>query len=422
MKNETSSKNRGLLKICLLSYRSNPHSGGQGIYIKRLSRALRDLGHTVDVVSGPPYPKLDTDIPVFNIPGLDLYNPENMFRMPTFRELCDPVNFVEWVGVSTMGFPEPYTFGLRARKFLGDKYQNYDLVHDNQSLSYGLLTMRSHIPTIATIHHPITVDRKFDIESVRTPWKKLKRMRWYSFIGMQKKVSRQLSHIITVSECSKNDISRDFNVSKKNIRIVSNGIDTDLFFPIPDIKREKNQLIVTNSADAPLKGLEHLLRAVAKVSKTHAVKLRIIGTPKKNGFTIRLIKELQIGELVTFTGRVTNKRFVQEYARSSIAVVPSLYEGFGLPSGEAMACGLPVISTTGGALPEVVGDSGILVPPADSEALARAIIDLLDNPQRAKVLGRSGLKRVQTLFTWEKTAQKTVAVYREAIRDHRRFQ
>jgi glycosyltransferase involved in cell wall biosynthesis len=236
---------------------------------------------------------------------------------------------------------------------------------------------------------------------------------------MQKRVSRKLSHIITVSKTACNDIARDFHISTSRFRVVPNGIRTDLFYPIPDIAREKNQLIVTNSADMPLKGLYYLLRAVAKVAQTQPVKLTIVGSAHKNGYSRRLIQQLGIGDLITYTGRISNDRFVRLYAKATAAVIPSVYEGFGLPVGEAMACGVPVISTTGGALPEVVGDAGILVPPADHHALADAILKILQQPQLAQKLSHAGYQRVQQHFTWMKAAQKTVNVYREAIRGHR---
>jgi glycosyltransferase involved in cell wall biosynthesis len=393
------------LRICLLSYRCNPHCGGQGVYLKNLSRALKDLGHQVEVIAGPPQPNLDSDIPVYQPPCLDLYNPDNLFRMPSLKELLEPINLIEWLGVSTMGFPEPFTFGLRARQFLRNKRHNYDIVHDNQGLSYGLMT----------------VDRKIAVRSAPTIWKKMQQWRWYSFVGMQKRVSRTLSHIITVSKTASIDISRDFNISPDRFIIIPNGIRTDLFYPIPEISREKNRLIVTNSADMPLKGLYFLLRAVSKVAQTHPVKLTVVGTPQKNGYSRALIQKLGIENLITFTGRIANEQFVREYARAAAAVVPSVYEGFGLPVGEAMACAVPVISTTGGALPEVVGDAGILVPPADHHALANAIVTILDQPQLAQKLGRAGYQRVHQHFTWLKAAEKTVAAYRETIYDHGRF-
>ena len=410
------------LRICLLSYRSNPHCGGQGVYLNNLSRALKALGHDVDVVSGPPDPKLDDAIPVSYLPGLDLYNPEDPFRMPTVKELADPINLLEWLGVSSMGFPEPFTFGLRAYRFLKSKIHKYDVIHDNQSLSYGIWAINRLKPTVATIHHPITVDRRIAVRSETSPWKKLKQWRWYSFIGMQKRVARRLSHFITVSKAAKKDISRDFKISGGRFRIVPNGINTDVFYPVSGVERENNRIIVTNSADIPLKGLNYLLCAVAEIATNRSVRLVVVGQPKKNGTIRGLINKLGIEKSVQFTGRIDNWEYVHEYARASMAVVPSVYEGFGLPAGEAMACGVPVISTTGGALPEVVGDAGILVPPADSGALKRAITTLLDNPAQANQIGRQGFKRVQQNFTWEKAAEKTVTAYREAIRDHCRFQ
>jgi glycosyltransferase involved in cell wall biosynthesis len=409
------------LKICLLSYRCDPHCGGQGVYLQNLSRALKALGHKVEAVVGPPQPKLDSGITVHQPPSLDLYNPDNLFRMPSLRELSQPINLIEWLGVSTMGFPEPYTFGLRTRRFLRNKRQRYDIVHDNQGLAYALITIKNWLPTIATVHHPVTIDRKIAIRSASNIWKKMQQWRWYSFIGMQKRVARRLSHIITVSKTASKDISRDFNISPDRFRIIPNGISTDLFYPIPEISREKNRLIVTTSADMPLKGLYYLLRAIATVAQTCPVKLTVVGIPNKNGYSQRLIQQLGIGKLITFTGRIANEQFVREYARATAAVVPSVYEGFGLPVGEAMACAVPVISTTGGALPEVVGDAGLLVPPADHQALAKAILDILQQPQLAKRLGRAGYRRVLQHFTWEKAAEKTVAVYREAIGEHGRF-
>jgi glycosyltransferase involved in cell wall biosynthesis len=386
-----------------------------------LSRALKDLGHHVEVVSGPPIPQLDKDIKLFQLPGLDLYNPDDLFRMPSLKELSDPINLIEWLGVSTMGFPEPFTFGLRAYRFLRKRRHEYDIVHDNQSLSYGIKSIKEYIPTIATIHHPITVDRDLAVRTASSFWQKMKQMRWYSFIGMQKRVARTLSHIITVSQSAKNDIRKNFGIPPERFKVIPNGINTDLFYPVPEIRREKGRIIVTSSADTPIKGLRYLLEAVAEISKTLDVRLVIVGTVKKNGDIEKLIKNLGINERITFTGRIDNEAFVQQYARASLAIVPSVYEGFGFPAGEAMACGLPVVSTTGGALPEVVGDGGILVPPANSRELVNAITELLENPEQAEKMGRAGFNRVHHRFSWKRAAEMTVAAYRETIRDYHRF-
>jgi len=408
------------LKICLLSYRSNPHCGGQGVYIKNLSRSLKDLGHQVDILSGPPVLMGDNGIKIHYLPGLDLYNPDNLFRVPSLKELIDPINLIEWLGVSTMGFPEPYTFGQRAYKWLRKTVDRYDIIHDNQSLSYGVRSIGRLAPTIATIHHPITVDRDLAVRTAATFWKKLKEMRWYSFIQMQKRVAKAFSHIITVSKHSRKDISSEFKIPAGRFRIVPNGVDTTLFYPMPEVEREKNRIIVTNSADTPLKGLHYLLRAVSVLSKTRKVNLVVIGAPKKNGDIETFTRDLGIGDRVTFTGRIDHKEFVTQYARAAVAVIPSVYEGFGLPAIEAMACAVPVVSTTGGALPEVVGNAGVLIPPKNESALVGAISEIFDNPQRACQLGRAGYKRVQEHFTWKKAAEKTVRAYRETIRDFNR--
>lgn len=407
------------LRICLFTYRGNPTCGGQGVYIKRLSRALADLGHEVDVVSGPPYPVLDDDITLHKLPSLDLYNPDDLFRVPSMSELASPVNLIEWLSVSSGGFPEPFTSGIRIWDFMRKNARSYDIFHDNQCLAYGLLGIKAiGIPTIATIHHPITVDRDVEVKSMDVWWKKLKVMRWYSFIGMQKRVSRKLSHIITVSEASKDDISREFAIPPHKFRVVANGINTDIFHPAPGVKREDNQIMVTNSADTPLKGLRYLIEAVASIRRKRNVTLTVIGKPKENGAIERLVKNLGAHEFITFTGRIPDDEFATYYAKTTMAVVPSIYEGFGLPAGEAMACRVPVISTTGGALPEVVGDAGILVRPGDAEALENAIIDLLDDPAKRERLADAGYERVKKLFTWHSTAKQVVDVYREAIDAH----
>jgi glycosyltransferase involved in cell wall biosynthesis len=411
-------KNRqgSLLRICLMTYRGNPTCGGQGVYIKYLSRALKGLGHEVDVLSGPPYPELDEGIALHKIPGLDLYNPDHLFKVREVRELSSPVNQFEFLSMCLGGFPEPFTFGIRAHRYLRRGRNGYDIIHDNQSLSYGLLDIaRSGYPTVATIHHPITVDRDTEVDAAGSWLRRMKVRRWYSFLTMQKRVSRRISNIITVSECSKRDIGREFRLPADRFHVVPNGINADFFYPLEGVKRRDDMILVTNSADTPLKGLRYLLEAVADIRRKRKIRVVVIGTPKKDGVIERLIADLSLGDTVQFTGRIAYEEFARYYAEATMAVIPSLYEGFGMPAGEAMACGVPVISTSGGALPEVVGDAGILVPPGDATALRDAITALLDDPERRRSLGEAGLARVRNSLTWRHAAQKTVEVYREAI-------
>ncbi|MBF0243108.1 MAG: glycosyltransferase family 4 protein [Desulfamplus sp.] len=409
------------LKIGLISYRSNPHCGGQGVYVRNLAQALSDLGHSVEVIAGPPDPLLVGDVKLTMLQTLDLYNPNDLFRTPKLHELVDPINLVEWLGVSSMGYPEPLTFGMRAKRYLKEnKFRGYDIIHDNQSLSYGILSISKHLPVTATIHHPMTVDRRIAVKSTRSIVQKFKQIRWYSFIGMQKYVARRLPKIVTVSEFSKQDISREFAIPKERFITIPNGINTELFRPLEQIKRESNRIIVTNSADTPLKGLYYLLHAIKAVSKERPVKLIVIGSPKKDGKVERLIKNLELKEIVDFTGRVDERRFIEEYAKATIAVVPSLYEGFGLPVGEAMACKIPVICTTGGALPEVAGDAAEIVPTENSNALKNAIISLLDSPAKREKMAQAGYDRVMKNYTWQATAIKTVQAYREVINSYKK--
>jgi glycosyltransferase involved in cell wall biosynthesis len=303
-----------------------------------------------------------------------------------------------------------------------EKVGDYDVVHDNQCLAYGLLRIQDlGFPLVATIHHPIMVDRDAELQSVRWWWKKLKVRRWYSFVGMQKKVSKNLSHVITVSEQSKQDVAKEFAIPIQRLHVVPNGIDTDMFRPLPDVKRDENRIITTTSSDVPIKGLRYLLEAVASIAKERSINVTVVGTPRNDKGVGKLVRKLGLDRFVEFTGRIEDKDFAPYYARATLAVVPSLYEGFGFPAGEAMACKTPVVSTTGGALPEVVGDAGVLVPPGDAKALEQAIVSLLDDSERRDRLGEEGFRRVHENFTWKRAAERMVAVYREAMNANGRF-
>ena len=406
------------LRIGLISYRSNPHCGGQGVYIRHLSHALSDLGHRVEVIAGPPDPLVNAGVNLTMLDTLDLYNPENLFRTPRIEELKNIINLIEWLDICAMGYPEPMTFGMRVKRYMKGRTKSYDIIHDNQSLSYGVLSLAQDLPLTATIHHPMTVDRRLAVKTTRSFYKKVKALRWYSFIGMQKRVARRIPSIITVSDSSKTDIAKEFKIPASRFKTIPNGIDLDNFFPLDHVKKKSGHLIVTNSADMPLKGLYHLFYAIKGVLKHRDVSLTVIGTPKKNGGIENLVKKLDLARHIDFTGRIDHQRFVREYAKAQIAVVPSMYEGFGLPVGEAMACRVPVISTTGGALPEVAGDAAKLVPPGDAKALEKAIIELLDDEKQRENLACRGYERVTNEFTWEKCAIRTAQVYQEVINDY----
>ena len=407
------------LHVGLLSYRTNPYSGGQGVYVRHLASHLQALGHRVTVVSGPPRPELPAGVGLIHLPGLDLYDPDNPFRLPRAGELVDPVNLLEWLGVASGGFPEPLTFGLRVARLFAAAPPAFDVLHDNQSLSYGLLRLRRRIPLVATVHHPLSLDRRWAVRAERSPVRKLQRWRWYSCIGMQRRVARRIPHLIAVSQAARRDFAREYRIDPGRMRVIPNGIDTDTFRPLAGVPREPGRILVTHSADIPMKGLAVLLRAIAGIGRP--VRLVVVGEFREAGENAHLAAALGLSGRLEIAGRLGREELVRQYARAWAAVVPSLYEGFGFPAGEAMACAVPVVATTAGALPEVVGEAGLLVPPGEAAPLGRALRRLLDDPGAARRLGEAGRERVLRLFSWRRAAADTAAVYREAIRDHRRF-
>lgn len=412
------------LRICFLTYRGNPHCGGQGVYTRHLTRELAALGHVVDVWSGPPYPRLDDGVSLRQIPSLDLWNPEAFFRRPGFAELRDPINLVEWLSTITGGFPEPITFSRRVARLHRrlPPAARYDVVHDNQCLGDGLLELQRRVPLVATIHHAITIDRNIAFEAAQTGFQRIGVNRWYSFIPKQKRVASRLNCVTTVSHASAADIERELGVDRTHMRIVENGVDLDVFRPRPEVERRPDVVMTTISATAPLKGFRFLLEAFAAVrAERPRATLKVVGQDGHKG-TNRRIAELGLTGAVQFTGPLNDHEIARAYAEATLAVVPSLYEGFGLPAAEAMACEVPVVSTSAGALPEVVGpdgEAGVLVPPASSKDLATAIGQLLDAPERRRTMGVAGRKRVQSLFTWRRAAERVTEIYRDQIERRR---
>ena len=406
------------LKICLLSYRSNPRSGGQGVYIKFLSKALADLGHQVDVISSEPFPELDSRVKLIKIFGLNLFEKENHVTALRFKHLFSFTDFFEWLSMLTGGFAEPYTFGRRVLKYLKRNNSDYDIIHDNQSLCYALISLKKKgWPVIATIHHPISLDLKIAIEHEERWQYKLLINRWHYFLRMQKDVARKIDQVVTVSESSKNDIAKDFEVTRENIAVVYNGVDTEIFRPLPQIERTSETIMTTTSSDSPLKGLTFLLKAVAELTEEFQnLHLNILGRVNDGGTAARLIKELKLDTKVSFFSDISTSEIVELYARAACAVVPSLYEGFGFPAGEAMACEVPVVSTNGGALPEVVGEAGLIVEAGDHGALAKSIAYLLRNPDLRGEYGKKGRNRMIQKFSWYRCAKQMESIYVRSLR------
>ena len=406
------------LRLAYLTYRGKPHVGGQGVYTRHLTKALVDLGHHVEVFSGQPYPVLDERVPLHRLASLDLFNDHYPGRFPAYWELKRREDLLEVAQFSLGVFPEPLAFSYRALRALTPRVGDFDLVHDNQCLGYGILAIEKRFPTIATLHHPITRDRMLEMDKAPTRRKRWSVGRWYSFVGMQGRVASRLPRIVVVSENSINDIHTDMGVPLDRMRLVPVGVDADLFRPLPGTGRIPGRLITTASADVALKGLSYLLEAVAKLrTERDDVSLTIIGRPKP-GRSMDLIDALELSSCVDFVSGVSDERIVELYAEAELAVVPSLYEGFSLPAIEAMATGTALVATDGGALPEVTGTDGETVLSCrvgDVDALAAAIRRGLDDPELRARVGAAGRRRVVERWTWRRCAELTVDQYREVL-------
>lgn len=409
------------MRVALLSYRSKPHCGGQGVYVRHLSRELVALGHQVEVFSGQPYPELDEGVGLTKVPSLDLYREPDPFRTPKLSEFRDRVDVEEVLTMWSAGFPEPKTFSARVARVLAGRRGEFDIVHDNQVLGYGMLAIeRMGFPLITTIHHPITFDRKIDLAAADNWRRRLTLRRWYGFLRMQGKVARQLKRILTVSESSRRDIVADFGVAPDVLRVIPLGVD-DVFVP-PSRPRVPGRLLAMASADAPMKGISTLLEAFAKLRTERELELVLITKPQPGGRTEQLIEALDLGDHVRFVHGISDAELVEIMGSAEVACVPSLYEGFSLPTAELMACETPLVVSRAGAIPEVVGPDGgcaDLVPPGDAEALAAAVAALLDDPQRRERMGRAGRQRVQQHFSWRAVAVATAQAYQEVIDAHR---
>jgi glycosyltransferase involved in cell wall biosynthesis len=404
----------GPLRVCLLSYRSKPHCGGQGIFLRHISRELAALGHHVEVYSGQPYPELEPGPRLIELPSLDLYRDDDPFRTPHLREYRDWIDVLEVAGMWTAYFPEPLTFSLRALRALRQRVAHFDVVHDNQVLAYGNLGI-AHLglPVVTSIHHPISVDRRIEIAAARG-LRKIPKWRWYSFVRMQARVARRIGPVMTGSESSRADILRDFKVPPDNVRVVPLGVDTRLFHPRP-APRVPGRIVAVASADSPVKGVATLLRAYAKLAAERDVTLTLVSKLVPDGPTQRLLGELSLTGRVQFVSGISDEQLAELVASAEIAVVPSLYEGFSLPAVEHMASGTPLVASRTGALPEVTGDAAMLVTPGDPEELCAALRSLHDSPALRAELSRAALARVAERFAWTAVARATVAEYRRAI-------
>ena len=413
----SSSRPEVQLRIALLSYRSKPHCGGQGVYVRHLSRELAALGHDVEVLSGQPYPVLDPGVRLTKVPSLDLYREPDPFRTPRPREIRDAIDVLEVATMWTAGFPEPRTFSKRVARILRARITDFDVVHDNQTLGDGILDIeRAGLPVVATIHHPITFDRRVDLAEATSWRRRLTLRRWYGFVRMQARVARRLGTVICPSESSARDVVTDFGVDPAVVRVTPLGVD-EVFQP-PSEPRVPGRIVAMASADTPMKGIANLLEAFAKLRTERDVHLLLVSRPKPGGQTERIVDRLGIADAVSFVHGITDEELAAVVGSAEVACVPSLYEGFSLPTAEAMACATPLVVSRAGAIPEVVGPDGLcadLVTPGDVGELVHALESLLDDPERRARMGAAGRERALAEFSWRAVAEATVTAYQHAI-------
>lgn len=412
------------LRIALLTYKGNPFCGGQGVYVRHLSRELARLGHHVEVIGAQPYPVLDDGVPLTKLPSLDLYRQPDPFRTPRRDEFRDWIDVLEVATMWSGGFPEPLTFSLRARRHLARRRGEFDVVHDNQTLGYGLLGLeRLGFPLVTTVHHPITVDRRLELRAAPDWQRRMSVRRWYGFTRMQRRVARRLPAVLTVSGASRQEIIDDLGVPPRRVHVVPIGADTRLFAPDPAVPEVPGRIVTTASADVPLKGLLYLVEALAKLrTEWPDAHLVVVGKPAPGGPVAAALEEHGLTRAVEFVSGISDRELATLLCGAQIACVPSLYEGFSLPAAEAMATGTPLVATTGGAIPEVAGPDGetcLAVPPGDAGALADALGRLLGDEELRRRLGAAGRDRVLRRFTWEQAARGTVEHYRAALRRYR---
>jgi glycosyltransferase involved in cell wall biosynthesis len=412
------------MKVCFLLHQGKMHSGGQGVYLYNVTKELAALGHEVHVIVGPPYPDIAPGITMDGIETFSLFDvygtfADHFLRRRHPRDFFAPLNFYEMVTTRAGMFSGMSAFSIRAFDRLRaiQPERRFDIIHDVQVLGYGtLLTRMCGLPVVANVHHPLDLDRRNAVIQAKSPREKIRWILFYPF-WMQHLVARRLDRIITGSHKSAASVREAFGLPAQHIEVIHDGVDVDLFRPLDDVEKMPNEILFVGNSDDRNKGARYLIEAM-RLLRDGDLHLTFVDKAKGELELVpRLVRRYGLGTKVTFTGRVSSEQLVRLYNRAQILVSPSVYEGFGLPAAEAQACGTAVVSTTAGALPEVVEhrETGWLVPPADAHALAEAIQRLMADPESRARMGAAGRQRMVQRFTWRETARKTVALYEEVL-------
>jgi glycosyltransferase involved in cell wall biosynthesis len=423
------------MRILFLLHQGNMFSGGQGVYTSQVTRELARLGHDVHLIVGPPWPDTDPAVTVHRVPSYSVYRLLETQRMwfygRPWRSFFHPLNAYELATSRAGQFSVMSAFSWRAYMAWRDlqREHNFDIVHDVQSLGYGSLMIRaSGMPMVANIHHPLSIDRANQVRQAGTVGLKMRKALFYPFF-MQEVVARRMNRIITGSYNSRESVRDAFALRDGQISVVHDGVDTRVFRPLELPRRASGLLYVGNSDDRN-KGARYLIEATALL-RDRGIDFHLTFVDRAGAEAApRMVAARGLDDRVTFInrdraaaglGRLSEAELARVYNEAQILVSPSLYEGFGLPAAEAMACGTPVVATTAGAFPEVIaaGETGILVAPGDSVALADAIAGLLGDPDRRIAMGAAGVERINAQFSWHACAERTVAVYEDVLTSRR---
>lgn len=406
--------NGGALRVLVSSYRSAPHVGGQGIYVRQLSRALMDAGCEVTVVSGPPYPELDPGVALETLPSLDLFEEANAFLAFRPSMLTSRADMTEWLAHNTGAFAEMMSFALRLERFLARESGRFDVVHDNQTLAPAMARIEARLPVITTLHHPIAVDRDFAVAGAGSWWRKLWQARWHSFVDTQARTARRLPRFLAVSETARSQYAELCGLDPARIRVALNGID-DVFTADDAVARDDGHVVALASADVPVKGLDVLIDALALLHRRGVrPRLTVVGR-LRDGPAKRALQREGLIDQVRFVSGLSGEALRDLYRRATVFVSASRFEGFGLPAAEAMACGAPVIVSSGGALPEVAGEAGMVTPVEDPVALAGALETVLGDEALRRKMSAASLGRARAAFRWDAHAEAARSLYREAL-------
>ena len=300
-----------------------------------------------------------------------------------------------------------YFLLLRLLNLSADSFtKEADIVH---STDFVLPVSKSK-PSIITIH-----DLAFRHFPTFYTWKNRTYMN-----SMAKFSAKRADKIIAVSQATKNDIIHFLNVDEKKIIIIPEGVD-ELFKPsseqkIKTVKKEyglPDEYIVTLGTLQPRKNLEALIDAFARLRKDKAIPHKLVVVGEEGWNNERLLTKLDrldIAEDIVITGFIEDNQLPSLYSGATALVYPSLYEGFGLPVLEAMACGVPVACSNTSSLPEVAGEAALLFDPTDVDQIYSSMQELLSDDRLRNNLSEAGIKRARH-FTWEKTAKQTLSLY-----------